>query len=284
VASAAANSTLIQVAFDVARPSESLSGDVLLTVVFDDGSGGFLRVIRQDGDAAETIAENLYEGTGLPDQRTLLLRNVGAQGATKIVFQASGAAQPLRRLVWEWPRPQAVAILGEAPALVRERSTLTAGEVSGQPLPAPRPMIDIDYTSMPLLNQPARVQGDASFAVALGNPPAHARLAAKILGLPLDRQLDCWVNGRRIGTLAAILPTLQDPAYLLPTGQDAALASWRRASLYLPASAWQPGENRIEFHPTDNGGGNAPVYALKDVVLEFVYQDTPSVGAATPLP
>ena len=277
--------TLNQLAFAVSVPggAAASSSDLLLTVVFDDAAGGFLRVYRQDGDAAEMISDNLFEGTGLPNRRTLLLHHLASSGATTIVFQADGAAQPVRRLVWEWPQAQPVPVVGDAPAVVRNQAGIAAADVSGQPLPSPQPNVDTGYTSTPLLDKPARIEGNALFGATLGRLPAHAVLSAKVAGLPLGAQLECWINGQRAGALAAALPSLRDPAYLLAPGQPAVLAAWREASAYLPATAWRAGDNEIELRPADPADpADAKIaYALKDVVLEFVYDETPPPAPAS---
>ncbi|HEY8966087.1 MAG TPA: hypothetical protein VIM58_06570, partial [Candidatus Methylacidiphilales bacterium] len=59
---AAANSALSRTSFDVAAPAGT--GDLLVTVVYAAGEGDALRVFLQSQGQAETIAENLEEGTG----------------------------------------------------------------------------------------------------------------------------------------------------------------------------------------------------------------------------
>jgi hypothetical protein len=269
--------TLGEADFEVVAPAPGRS-DLLLTVIFDEGNGGFLRVYRQDGATAEMVADNLYEGSGLPNQRTLLLRGIGAQGPTRLVFQSSGATLSVRRLVWEWPQPQSLAVTGAAETLaaLRGQTPLTDGDVSGQPLLPAVPHVAIAYTSTPLLTQVAKVEDGIVLAATLDRMPFHARLAGKVSGLPPGQALECWINGTKAGLFTLALPSLLDPAYFL-NGASPILAGWQNGTLYVPATAWQPGENTIEFHVPE---GTHAAYAMKDLVLELVY----APAAPTPTP
>jgi len=259
--------TLSEADFEVSAPATGRT-DLLLTVIFDEGNGGFLRVYRQDGALAEMVADNLYEGSGLPNQRTLLLRGIGAQGPTRIVFQSSGATLSVRRLVWEWPQAQSLAVTGaEALVALRGQAALTDGEVSGQPLLPAAPRVAIAYTSTPLLTQVVKVEDGISLAVTLDRMPFHARLVGKVSGLASGQALECWINGTKAGFLALALPSLLDPAYFL-NGAMPTLAGWQTGTLYIPATAWQPGENIVEFRVPE---GTHAAYAMKDLVLELVY-------------
>ncbi len=260
--------------FVVTRP-EGVEGNLLLTVIFDEKDGGFLRVYRKNQDQAQTISENLYEGTGMANQRTLLISGIDAQSPTTIVLQSSGASA-VRRLVWEWPQTQQVPVVrvSTASVVIRHDAILTSDEVSGQPLPTPQPGVLIDYTSTPLLDQPAQIDGSVVFKASLDRLPAYVRLEGKVSGLSLGQELECWINGQRAGVFALSLPSLRDPAYLLTPGIAPGLAGWRPGSLYIPAALWTSGENEIEIRPA---GSEAASYAIKDMVLELVYADASSI-------
>jgi hypothetical protein len=281
-----AATTLGEADFQVSAPAAGRT-DLLLTVIFDDKDGGFLRVYREDGEVAEMISDNLYEGSGAANQRTILLHNVGTQGPTRLVLQSSGNPLTARRLVWEWPQARAVtATSADALVALRGQTALSDAEISGQPLISPSPRVEIAYTSTPLLSQLVRVASPGiALSVALDKLPLYSRLAGKIEGLAPGQTLECWINGMKIGPIAFEAPSLRDPAWLLPGTAEAApvLAGWRAGTLYIPAAAWQAGDNRVEFLLPD---GTQLSPALKDLVLEMVYAPAAPapIPASTPAP
>jgi len=254
-------------------------------VIFQGGaSGQFLRIYTQSGGEGATIAGNLDEGTGLLSSRTLL---IPAAAPTRVVLQSNASLSPIRRLVWEWAAPQALpvakakqddATAATLPGAVRGGTLLSLAEVDGSPPVAPAVKVGSHFTRTPLLDLPARYEdGGAAFVVAIDRLPTGARLAGKLLGLPPEGELECRVNGERVGTFSAPPPPLGDGSYLPnPDGGSPLLAAWRAGALYIPARLLHSGENTIELVPV---GKTAAPFALKDLVLECVYEPVQPVSS-----
>ncbi|SDU06531.1 hypothetical protein SAMN05444156_1758 [Verrucomicrobium sp. GAS474] len=278
------DTTVSRTSFDVSPPSGT--GNLILTVVFDSGEGRFLRVYTQslDGSRAETLAENLDERTGFAGSRTLL---IPFSGMTRIVFQsnAGDGVASIRRLVWEWADVRSLPVvalpgqIGDAAAgALRGSVVFPLSDVDGSPSLSPAALVTSGMTRTALLDRPTRFGTDdpATFDAVIDRLPSAARLSGKVLGLPPEQELECRINGVRVGTFSAPAPALDDPGYLPGTGT---LAAWRAGAVYLPARFLHAGENVIELVPAGTDAGGSVPFALKDLSLECAYAPT---GTAAP--
>jgi len=261
---------------------KSTPESLLLTVWFEEKDGGFLRLIEKDGSGvARTLATNFYEGTSLPNRRTLLIPGPIADG-TVLTFQSSDLVAPVLRILWQWTSPHTLPATasGADAAVLTDHTVLKEAEVAtpSAPLP-PSGTIATDFTATPLLAQPLKVpaSGIVEFTALLDRLPRQTRLVCKGAGLPPNVVLECRVNGTRVGLLSPVPPSLKDPSWFF-SETAARVVGWQEMAVAAPGSAWHSGENKIEFVPLAVGSENIgpDSFALKDLLLEATYLDDTS--------
>ncbi len=265
-------STFANVSFQLIPPFPSAQ-DLLLTVVFDEQPSGFLRASFQTNQIAETLSDNLMEGTQGTNQRTILIKNLSGIDPTTITLQSGSATLPVKRLILNWLKPQTVLsdASGQGTVALRGNISLREPDLSGAPLTAPGLFFADNYVHAPLQDQAESLGDGITFIVTLDQVPAHVRLTSRIMSPSLLNRLTCHVNGQVVPDFTTSPPSLRDPAYFW-TSNPPYYSGWLPASIYLPGSLWHVGDNIIELSQVDFAGHPATeILSIRDTVLEVLF-------------
>lgn len=257
-------------------PPYPIGQELLVTVLFEDSPDSFLRIIRQTGETAETLTENLLEGVTGINQRTLHLKQLAPDSPTTITFQAGSRTLPIRRLVWQWVKPRVILADDNAREVVAVRGSLTlrGEEISGAALPTPLVKFQPNFVSVPLVDQPELIGEGVSFLVILPQAPTQTRFALQTMMAQVGDRLSCWLNGRRVADGSPQLPSLTDEGYLL---NSLRYAGWLPTTIHLPAELWRVGENLLELFPISaQGESSTSPHNIKDLLLELCLPSAPT--------
>jgi len=244
--------------------------DLLVTVFFNEQPGGFLRVYWNDGFNKEMLTENLCEGIGMANRRTLIIKRRTMVAKGFLTFQASGAALGVDRILWQWNRLQPVYLdeeLFPGGMLGRSGEWLRDDEIDGLPATPRNDFWQGEVVTAPITTRAERIEHGVQFAADLPEIPKYVRVHAKVSGLPLGTKLVLWVNEQPAGELAVVVPSLSDPG-LSETDAGALLfTGWRVASLLVEASLLKVGDNHFYFEPEQE----LSELALKDFEIQLQY-------------
>src|ERR1700761_535446 len=244
--------------------------DLALTVVFQEEMGGFLSVYWENAlGKRELLAPNLFENTGLPNQRTLLINRPTMGGPGKVVLKSSESVLNILRVRLDWARPGVVRLVDNIPngALVTTGGKMFAPEeVDGSPLTPIADSWEGRILTTSVTDKPERIEKGIEFAVSVPDKAARVRLEVLVNGLRLDQSLAIWLNGTAVGTLAVEVPDLTDPGY--EKGDDGAthFTGWRKGVLILRGEQLPVGENHFQFQ-TPPGAE----VAIRDFLLQLEY-------------
>ncbi len=256
------------VSFPIKPPQEE--DDLIVTVFFNEQPGGFLRVYWDDGFNKEMLSDNLTEGIGMANRRTLVIKRRTMVANGLLTFQASGARLGVNRIYWQWNRQQS-AYLDEAffpgGLLGRSGEWLRDDEIDGLPATTRNDFWQGNLVTAPLITKPERIEQGVVFVADLPEQPRFVRVHAKISGLPLDSKLVVWVNDLPAGELSVAVPDLSDPGVSEEPETGLTYTGWRDAGLLVDASLLKLGENRFVFEPDKN----LPALAIKDFDIQLQY-------------
>ncbi|HEX8371352.1 MAG TPA: hypothetical protein VF585_01110 [Chthoniobacterales bacterium] len=256
------------VSFPIKPPAAE--DDLLVTVFFNEQPGGFLRVYWDDGFNKEMLTENLAEGTGMANRRTLVIKRRTMVARGLLTFQASGTTLGVDRIHWQWNRLQP-AYLDDAffpgGVLGRSGEWLRDDEIDGLPATPRTDFWQGEVVTAPIITSPVRIERGVKFVAELPEMPKFVRVHARISGLPLGNKLMLWVNEQPAGEVSVVVPDLSDPG--LAESQEGTLAytGWRDVSLMVDASLFKIGENHFYFAPEKE----LPALAVKDFDVQLQY-------------
>jgi hypothetical protein len=246
--------------------------DLALTVVFNDSVGGFLSVFWEGADGQrEMLAANLFENIGLPNQRTLLINRPTMGGPGRLILQSSESVLNVIRVRLDWVRPGVIRLPDNQPngALVTSSGKIMAPEeVDGTPLTPIADTWEGVILTTSVTDRAERLDGGIDFQVDVSHPVARARVEVMVNGLALNQNLDLWLNGVRVGSLAMDVPDLTDPGFSnqLANSDDQSFSGWRRGVLYLPGNRLTTGNNHFQFQ-----GPSATPLAIRDFLIQVNY-------------
>ncbi len=239
-----------------------------VTLGFKEISAGTLRLIWQsEGGTAVTLASNLYEGTGLDNQRTVLIAAEELRGPGRLILQSDQPTLGIWRIQYEWgtsatvqtvPGSEGVAYLN------RVRIGLRAEEISGKPIPPVSESQNGRLVKVRLTEQPERIEEGVEYAATLVELPKALRVEGDFAGLRLEDALDLWVNGRRVGSVNVGVPSLEDPGFRTLADGSIRFGGWRHGTAWVPAEFLKVGENTLLFSPSKTSDG----IALKNLLLQ----------------
>lgn len=267
------------------RPIANDDSDLAITIYFNEGSGGFLRVYWEGQDSTEMISSNLYDKIGMPNQKTLIIRRSTLSSSGKLVFQTTESTMNIRRIYWEWVKNQSVAVSRDIPlgvAYVDSWGRQHADwEVSGY-----EPYETGDFWRSSVVNamlteKAERIEEGTEFIFQIENKVNLARLDLQIAGLAPQEKIGLWVNDKYVGEIAVEVPDLVDPGYQLDESGQLIYVGWRKGSYFLEANHLQLGENRLQLgRLTPSPNSIAQPLAIKNTILQIKYVPTTS----NPLP
>lgn len=282
----ATNVTFAKVSFPI-KPTEG-GTDLAVTFYFKESAGGFLRVFWSGMEKPEMLCANLYEGIGMANRRTLVVKRATLSRAGLLTLQSSEAALNVAKIEWAWVRPASILTAAGAPAVALVKADgriLGEAEVRGDPAPPPADTWRGRVITAPLIGSPERIEAGVEFAATLEAPPHWARLEVKVAGMELGRAVTLWINGARVGELAVEAPDLSDAGYTERSGSDPEYIGWRKATIFVPARHLTAGDNRFQFSWSKPGEpvSTAPV-AIKDLLLQLKYPEPAAGGGGAPGP
>jgi hypothetical protein len=274
------------------------TSSLLVTIFFQEKTGGFLRLTWQGGNGAELLSDNLYEGIGMNNQRSLLISPGTLQGAGTLMLQCGDTTLDIQRIRLQWLEEQDGLVSPDirdtlvTPSL---GATEPAGTLNGQPQLAADPAWQGELVIVPVTDVPQRIEQGVEFSVQLDSVPAAGRLALQENGLPWGKHLVVWINRQRAGTITPAVPELTDDGFLSQAGLPQTYFGWRKGSLYLPVSLLKAGVNTLQFSDEDEmpaapadpaaaANSSALPLAVKEVVLQLDYPSTGATAAAVPTP
>lgn len=268
------------------------NASLLVTVFFQEKEGGFLRITWKGTQGAQVLSENFYEGIGMSNQRSLLISPETLLGDGTLTFQCGSSDLGIAQIKLEWLESKNGAVSPKVQDLLvtpETGPTQLAQKFNGQPNPSDNGAWQGMLVTVPITDQPQRIEQGVEFSVKLDHVPLSGRLDFQEAGLPLGQHLVVWINEQRAGTVTPTVPDLADGGY------DSALSSngyvgWRNGSFYVAAPLLKTGENTILFSAesdtspaADTPATTAPL-ALKDLILQLSYPASTSNAAATPIP
>lgn len=262
-----------RVAFSLSPPA---GRDLLVHFVFDETDGTGLRVewLRDGSSSPELIAQDLGEGIGVPNQRSLLISASNLGGNGTLLLQG-GHKMNVNRVRFEWVSERTMLSSSSryVPVVVTaSRLTLAEADVDG----GPRPVLQDEWRDRvvraPLTDKAELLTPSITLLASLQQAPVQARFETSLAGVYLDQEVWLVVNDQEVGPLAIDVPTLEDPGHLGLPGRELQFAGWRKANIYVPAHLLLPGENSVllELRSPVNSGYRNRAY-LRDAVLELCY-------------
>ena len=268
------------------------NASLLVTVYFTEKQGGFLRITWRGTQGAETLSDNFYEDIGMTNQRSLLIAPATLFGNGTLTFQSGDTALGIQRIKLEWLQTRdAVVSPAWRDTLVVPGATAasTSTDCNGQPQPDQQGMWQNLIVTVPIQDQPLRIEQGVEFSLDLDKTPTTTRLALKETGLALGKHLIVWINGQRAGTITPAVPDLLDAGYVTSPDTKAGYIGWRDGSIFIPAELLKPGTNAIQLsdeadsasEATSPNTPEAPL-AVKELTMQLNY--TPAQNLPTFLP
>lgn len=246
-----------------------------VTILFSESRGSALRVTWTTArGVSTTLANNLFEGIGIDNRRTLLIPASLLDAPGALTFEDPHGQVVLIGAVFEWVPTRRLWVAPgaeEAAFVTGELDVLDIQSVIGGPA-APAP----DRWSGRILrgalyDQPVQLPPNTAFEFELDASPSRLRLETLVAGLPPDAVVRVYLNGTYAGPLQVEIPTLSDPGYRGP-----AFIGWRKAAALPAPHLLAPGINRIWFDWDTSGSPKPPFLGIKDPTLEIEYPPTHS--------
>jgi hypothetical protein len=282
------------------------AASLLLTVFYQEKTGGFLRISWQSstvappadpgelpgpGEAAlsSVLCDNFYEGIGMSNQRSLLIAaDTMKSGALR--FQTGDTSLGISRIKLEWLQSStglSSPAINDILVTPADGKTQMGSDLAGTPPAASDPAWHDRIVDVPVTDVPLRIEQGVDFTVQLQSVPLQARLAVKESGLPWGQHLVVWLNNQRAGVLYPNTPELGDAGY--PAVSGAPYVGWREGTFFVPIANLTAGNNAVQFSaepdvapvtPPDPNAAPVPL-AVKDVVLQLDYPPGSTATAGT---
>ena len=248
----------------------SKDDDLAVTVVFQEETGSYLSVYWESEDGTrQLLAPNLFENTGLTNQRTLLINRPTMGGPGKVILKSSEAVLNVLRVRLDWARLGVVRLVDSVPngALVATGGKIFAPEeVDGSSLTPIADAWEGRILTTSVTERPERIEKGIDFQVSVPNRVNRARVEVLVNGLRIDQSIKLWLNGHQVGTLALEVPDLTDSGYEKGSNSSVRFAGWRKGGLFLSSGQLLVGENHFQFEPPTGSE-----VAIRDFLLQVDY-------------
>lgn len=259
------------------------SSRLAVTLVFQEASGGFGRLIWQGSSRSVTVCGNLYEGAAPLMQRTILLDRETLGGPGTLIVETTGNQPSLLRAELAWVEPLVLAATGWTPPglfLAPSGRILPEDDLRGE---GRRALADEErgrVADAVLDAGPVRLEAGqgARFLVPLSQVPLFGRLEADVAGLAPGEVPYVWVNGRPLSGVSVQVPGLEDAGYLVSTSSSQiTYAGWRKVHILVPLGVLRAGENQVDWQSV---AGGSP-HTLRNIRLQADY-GLPAISAGAP--
>ncbi len=265
---------------------------LLVTVYFQEKDNAFLRVLWKSASGTVVLADNFFEGTGMANQRSLLIPPSTLNGDGSLLFEGGATAQGIQRIKLEWLESRLDLVSPQVTSALVTTSTgatVTQESIANAPETPPAGAWDDDIVNVPLSDAAVRIEEGVDFSVDLDKVPTSARIGLKESGLPLGQHLTVWVNDKRAGTITPNVPRLADSGFFTDTTGATNYVGWRDGSFFIPVSLLKTGVNTVVFSPENEIGttpaadANPAPLALKSLALQLNYQPPPTPAVDLPV-
>jgi hypothetical protein len=260
-------------------------GNLAITLFFDEPEQGHLRVSWRNPDYGQVLSENLFEGTGLSNQRTVVLDERVLYRPGVLSLLCSEPELPVWRIRFQWLMPR-VVLTPSGPEDRAPAALLPAGEVIvNSEMPVSRRLEpedewqDDNFTAV-LLAGIARLDGGLEIGFELEEVPEMAVVRLQLAGAPLEGSVWLWFGENGAVPVHLALPSAHDGGYRLggPLSGEPRFAGWRAGTAFVPQRLLREGLNLMRFQFLDAGGTeNEAVAAVRDVMLDVRFHLEQSV-------
>ncbi len=260
--------------------------DLAVTVFYDEPDDGFLRVTYGTKIGSRVLINNLYEGTGMQNQRVFVLTENEVREPFELSFKSGSREMPIWRIEWQWLEKQDVRIAADAyyedqPELILENGTkLDSDEMPVQGKLIKDHIWHGDVITASVFPGPERIEDGVEFAFQLEDLPEMALLRVELSGQPLRHRITVWINDQAVSHLNLGLPPLFNGGYR-PSGErerlHTAYVGWRSGQAAIPISALREGENTVYFE-LGHGEVVYPV-AMRNLLLDLSYPPIAADGS-----
>jgi hypothetical protein len=245
---------------------------ILMSLVFQEKEGGFLRVSWESGEGSATLSENLYEGTAGLNRRYLAISQELLDRGGILTIQVGGKDHGVRKIRWDWLQPSTVLTVEdhEIGCLGPQSLPLSVSEITSDPAPFPEDLWRDRMVTAQVTERVERIELGVEFPVQLEQKPDSARLEVLLNGLDLKESMLLWINDRHVAWLYPEIPDFSDLAYVQDAQKGLIYGGWRKAVAYLPLGTLVEGENRIHLSREKEEAEPAPL-AIKDLKLQLTF-------------
>lgn len=221
--------------------------DLLVTVIFreDQEKGPSLFWIGDTPSRQVSLSDDLAEGVRGYNQRSVMIPKEVSSMAGKLI--AHGDQSKILRVRLDWaPARKVYATTDQRPVtVIMSDRFLQNTDLTGQRTLSPPDIWFGRILEASLQEEPESLAENLEFAIQIEQPVAQGLFSAKFLGLPLDQEVEVWINGTQAGNLQPLLPALSDPGYLNDESGNPVYAGWRTGSLHIAPDLLLAGENSI---------------------------------------
>ncbi|MEM9399235.1 MAG: hypothetical protein AAF984_03430 [Verrucomicrobiota bacterium] len=279
ITSKTSTTLLAKEVFSIVPENSTGEQDLAVTLFFDEAYGSLLRLFWRMNQSAITLSENLYEGVGMKNRRTLVLPAKLLRNGGELILLGGESTHSLIQIEFSWLQSHYISIdqnQSELAYVDASGEVYNAYEISGDPPLAVDDVYDVRLVKAPLIDKPQRIEDVVEFVFELESMPDMARVEAKLSGLPMDARVTVWVNQEHRLPLQVMVPPLNDAGYL--KNKNGTYIGWRRASVFIPQGILQEGSNRLmidwEISQEQSETGVPDPVAVRDLSLELIYDPT----------
>lgn len=262
----------------VFQPGKALA----VTLFYQDGNGGIIRVLWSGATGDILLGDRLLEGVPMLNRRTLLVSEGEAAAGGRILVQSDAGSVRLKRVALDWVVPTAFYAADEASApYVRLRDQeISKAETEGAP-PEPRDdAVHARVVSALLHDAPVGLSEDPAFQAELAEMPDRVLWECEVANLSPGSPLCLWINNKMAGVVAVHQPDLWDPGWFRETDGTFRYAGWRKARFWVDPSLLSSGANNFQLDaPLGFGGGPS----VRRVLLQAAF-DRPVAAQAGAAP
>ncbi|MCS7064008.1 MAG: hypothetical protein NZM04_08225 [Methylacidiphilales bacterium] len=265
--------------FQINAPRANNTQALFITVFFRDRANGYLKA-SWETDAGQNylLSENLFEGTGVPNQRSFLISSDRITNTNTLIFEAQENIDALIKVQFQWVSAETIHIIPEEhpsePKLLlvdSNNKTYSQHDLSGEPQQP-----TVDYWQGRVINAAvietyARIDEGVRFFVTLEKQPLHARIQTQIIGPALLDRIGVWVNDQYAGILNIEVPSLATSGIFERPNRQAYFAGWRQGTIYIDPKLLDSGENSILFEIRRRDPRDIFPIHIKDFYLQLAY-------------
>jgi hypothetical protein len=228
----------------------AINDSLLVTIIFQEKEGGFLRLTWKNAEGEQLLTSNFYEGVDMANKRSLLIPSSVVRDMGTLSLQCGDTSLDVQKIHFEWLQGSAALVSPEQTDQVvvsRLGSVAKASTLDGQPAGVPVSDIDGDLITVPISNSPERIEQGVQFSLQLEGSPKAARLSFQESGLPWGQHLVVWLNQQRAATVSPVVPDLEETGFAAPPDATQPFIGWREVSAYLPVSLMKAGLNTLQI-------------------------------------